>query len=274
MALVCSNPTVLRLFEITRLDTTFDIHAELATPALERRCRLAAARQRGRRAVGRRSASGSTTQPSSRWPFSSSAMIVRPTATAVPLSVCSDLGLRRPGGPVADLQAPRLVVGRVRASTSARGSAPGRAARPRSRTSCAALRAEVVDARCRRRGRGSPSSCRISSSIASSRSCSSRERRGSTKLNISTLSNWCTRKIPRVSARRRRPRGGSRARSRRSAAAGRRRRGSRRRAATRARPRSCRRGTGRRRAGGRSAARCRAGSRCRRAPPRARGPAG
>ncbi len=25
MALVCTNPTVLRLFEITRLDTTFDI---------------------------------------------------------------------------------------------------------------------------------------------------------------------------------------------------------------------------------------------------------
>ena len=29
MALVCSNPTVLRLFEITRLDSTFDIYAEL-----------------------------------------------------------------------------------------------------------------------------------------------------------------------------------------------------------------------------------------------------
>ena len=29
MALVCSNPTVLRLFEITRLDSTFDIHPEL-----------------------------------------------------------------------------------------------------------------------------------------------------------------------------------------------------------------------------------------------------
>jgi anti-sigma B factor antagonist len=29
MALVCTNPTVLRLFEITRLDSTFDIHAEL-----------------------------------------------------------------------------------------------------------------------------------------------------------------------------------------------------------------------------------------------------
>ena len=26
MALVCVNPTVLRLFEITRLDATFDIH--------------------------------------------------------------------------------------------------------------------------------------------------------------------------------------------------------------------------------------------------------
>jgi anti-sigma B factor antagonist len=27
MALVCNNPTVLRLFEITHLDATFDIHA-------------------------------------------------------------------------------------------------------------------------------------------------------------------------------------------------------------------------------------------------------
>ncbi|MEA2247740.1 MAG: anti-sigma factor antagonist, partial [Solirubrobacteraceae bacterium] len=26
MALVCTNPTVLRLFEITRLDSTFDIY--------------------------------------------------------------------------------------------------------------------------------------------------------------------------------------------------------------------------------------------------------
>ncbi|HWI70673.1 MAG TPA: STAS domain-containing protein, partial [Baekduia sp.] len=29
MALVCTNPTVLRLFEVTRLDSTFDIHAGL-----------------------------------------------------------------------------------------------------------------------------------------------------------------------------------------------------------------------------------------------------
>jgi anti-sigma B factor antagonist len=27
MAIVCTNPTVLRLFEITRLDSTFDIHS-------------------------------------------------------------------------------------------------------------------------------------------------------------------------------------------------------------------------------------------------------
>jgi anti-sigma B factor antagonist len=33
MAVVCSNPTVLRLFEITRLDTTFDLHAAVG-PAL------------------------------------------------------------------------------------------------------------------------------------------------------------------------------------------------------------------------------------------------
>jgi anti-sigma B factor antagonist len=31
MALVCSNPTVLRLFEITRLDTTFEIEPELGS---------------------------------------------------------------------------------------------------------------------------------------------------------------------------------------------------------------------------------------------------
>lgn len=30
MTLVCTNPTVLRLFEITRLDQTFAIHADLA----------------------------------------------------------------------------------------------------------------------------------------------------------------------------------------------------------------------------------------------------
>ena len=47
---------------------------------------------RGRISAGAprsRSAAGSATEPSSRCPFSSRAMIVRPTATAVPLSVCT-----------------------------------------------------------------------------------------------------------------------------------------------------------------------------------------
>lgn len=35
MAIVCTNPTVLRLFEITRLDSTFDIYAS-REEALER----------------------------------------------------------------------------------------------------------------------------------------------------------------------------------------------------------------------------------------------
>jgi anti-sigma B factor antagonist len=35
MALVCTNPTVLRLFEITKLDSTFDIFSGIG-PALER----------------------------------------------------------------------------------------------------------------------------------------------------------------------------------------------------------------------------------------------
>jgi anti-sigma B factor antagonist len=29
LAIVCTNPTVLRLFEITRLDSTFDIHPDV-----------------------------------------------------------------------------------------------------------------------------------------------------------------------------------------------------------------------------------------------------
>ena len=46
---------------------------------------------------------------------------------------------------------------------------------------------------------GMPSSPANSSSIARMRSCSACESSGGTKLNISTLSNWCTLKIPRVS---------------------------------------------------------------------------
>ncbi|MCW3020815.1 MAG: hypothetical protein JWR30_137 [Conexibacter sp.] len=35
MSLVCTNPTVLRLFEITRLDSTFDIHADVEAALAE-----------------------------------------------------------------------------------------------------------------------------------------------------------------------------------------------------------------------------------------------
>jgi anti-sigma B factor antagonist len=44
MALVCSNPTVLRLFEITRLDSTFNLHPDV---------------ERALRAVGQAAAGGS-----------------------------------------------------------------------------------------------------------------------------------------------------------------------------------------------------------------------
>jgi anti-sigma B factor antagonist len=35
LAIVCTNPTVLRLFQVTKLDSTFDIHPQVDT-ALER----------------------------------------------------------------------------------------------------------------------------------------------------------------------------------------------------------------------------------------------
>lgn len=43
MALVCVNPTVLRLFQITRLDTTFDIHPTRAAALARARAQVAGA---------------------------------------------------------------------------------------------------------------------------------------------------------------------------------------------------------------------------------------
>jgi anti-anti-sigma regulatory factor len=43
MALVCVNPTVLRLFQITRLDTTFDIHPTRAAALARARAQDAGA---------------------------------------------------------------------------------------------------------------------------------------------------------------------------------------------------------------------------------------
>ena len=53
LALVCANPTVLRLFEITSLDQTFDIFAGRERGLRARRAGSVGRRQLRRRAVGR-----------------------------------------------------------------------------------------------------------------------------------------------------------------------------------------------------------------------------
>ena len=81
---------------------------------------------------------------------------------------------------------------------SARGSAPGSGSRPRSRT-CAPPGRRGRRPRCRRPGRGARAR---RGSAPRSRGCARARRStppGATNENISTLSNWCTRKIPRVS---------------------------------------------------------------------------
>ena len=145
-------------------------------------------------------------------------MIVRPTATAVPFSVCSDLGLAAvrphagcPGAAPGSRSCSR--------SRSARGSAPGRAATPRSRTCAPPTRRGRRSAMSTTRY-GMPSSERISSSIASSRSCSAGDSLGRDEAEHLDLVELVHAEDPaRVAARGARPRGGSTARSRRSAAA-------------------------------------------------------
>ena len=105
-----------------------------------------------------------------RWPFSSSAMIVRRRAHRGAVQRVHRRRLAvRPA--VADLEPAGLEIGGVGARGELAVARPGPAARPRSRTSWPPRR------RGRRRrspppGRGSPAPCRISSSMASSRSCS------------------------------------------------------------------------------------------------------
>ena len=219
------------------------------------------------------STAGRATLPSSRWPFSSSAMIVRPTATAVPLSVCSVGAACRPP---ARSGCPGAAPGSRSCSstTSARGSAPGRAATPRGRTSWPPRR-RGRRPRCSRRGRGSRARCRISSSMARSRSCSAAAVLGvDEREHLDLVELVHAEDPPRVA-----PGGaGLAAEARREAGVAQRQRavledlaGVQRGERDLAR---CRRGTGRRRPAGRSAARCRAGSRCRRAPARAPARAG
>ena len=185
-------------------------------------------------------------------------MIVRPTATAVPFSVCTCADGLALGRAVADVEPARLEVGRVRARGELAVAALARAATPRGRTSSRPRR-PGRPRRCSPPGTGSRAPA---GSPPRSRAAARARRRdcsGSTNVNISTLSNWCTRKMPCVSL----PAApASRRKQVREAGVAARqlvpRRGSRPRAATRAAPRRCRRGTARPPARGRSAARCRA----------------
>ena len=86
-------------------------HIQLSAAGTNRRRRASRAARQARRTA--RGTPAARRSPSACWPFSSSATSVRPTATAVPLSVwsvCVCLSLRH-----ADVQPPGLVVGRVRA---------------------------------------------------------------------------------------------------------------------------------------------------------------
>ena len=101
LAIVCTNPTVLRLFEITRLDTTFDIHATLEDALRDgaRRSREhAAGGQLDRRPVGRRAPRAARPCRPRAGRSRAARSIVRPTATAVPLSVCTISGCPPPAG--------------------------------------------------------------------------------------------------------------------------------------------------------------------------------
>ena len=200
-------------------------------------------------------------------------MIVRPTATAVPLRVWA--AVRPPaGGSHADLEPARLVVGRVRArgqlAVAALAGQPRLAVVLLGRRGAEIVDRDVDDAvgDLAARPAATPRSRGSARAPRSLRSAVVNDEH----LDLVELVH--AEDPARVACRPRPPRGGSTTRSRRSAAAAPRRRGSRRRAATPARPPRCRPGRARRRRAGRSAARCRAGSRCRRAPARARAPAG
>ena len=123
---------------------------------------------------------------------------VRPTATAVPFSVCTGRGDFAPSGAIAAAQAARLVVGRVRARRELAVAALARQPRLAGRTSSPRTR-QGRPQRCSRPGTGSRAPA---GSPPGSRGCARAprpSRSGWTNENISTLSNWWTRKIPRVS---------------------------------------------------------------------------
>ena len=185
------------------------------------------------------STSGTATEPSSRWPFSSSAISVRATATAVPLSVATWRGPPvRPA--VADVEPARLEVGRVRGRGELAVALLAR--QPRLAVVLLGGRgAEVVDRDVDDAVRDLE---RLQDLLLDARAAARARRRassGSTNAeHLDLVELVHAEDAARVARPPRPPRAGSRARSRRSAAAAARRRASRPRAARRARPRSCR----------------------------------
>ena len=195
-------------------------------------------------------AAGRATEPSSRWPFSSRAMIVRPTATAVPLSVWT--------GSVPDVaaharpQAARLVVGAVRAGGDlAVGALAGH---PRLAVELARRRTRRGRRRrCRPPGRGPRARRRISSCTPRMRSCSAGESSGMhEREHLDLVELVHAEDAAGVAARGPRLPAEAGRDARRSAAAGPRPPGSGRRAGPPAAPRRCPPGRGRRRPSRRS----------------------
>ena len=218
-------------------------------------------RQRPRAPRSATSAAGSRTEPSSRWPFSSSAMIVRPTATAVPFSVWTCAG-RPSRGPVADVEPPGLVVGRVRArgqlAVAALARQPGLAVVLLGRR-----RAQVVD-----RDRHHPVG---DLELLEDRLLDRQQPLvlGLALLGLDEAEHLDLVELVHAEDPARVLAGGARLAPEAGREPGVAERAARRRARISSRaarpapPPRCRPGTGRRRPGGRSAARCRAGSRCR-----------
>src|SRR3954466_7793494 len=142
-----------------------------------------------------RSAAGTCTDPSARWCTSSSTAIVRPTAQSVPFSVAAGAGPRSPRSRMPSRRAWKSVQLLVDVSSNQRDCDGSHASQSNLR---AALDPRSPAATSMTRY-GSSSFARNSFSHSSSRWCSASSSATSTYENISTLSNWCTRMIPRVS---------------------------------------------------------------------------
>ena len=211
------RPRLRRRPEPDRACATASTPARSTSTPRTTRARLAGIRSG---APASTSAAGSSTEPSACWPFSISAISVRPTATAVPLSVCS--GLRRRVGPGAEAGAEpaRLVVGGVRArgelAVALLARDPGLAVELARRRGAEVADRDVDDAVGDLERGEDPLLDREDALVLGGRLA--RARRTRTSRPCRTGGRGRSRACP---CRRRRPRGESRSRSRRSGAAAR-----------------------------------------------------